>query len=104
MTDPRIMVEIDAAPEVWAQEADEDLTDEAADELAEQLADRVRREVPGVELSMTRTVRMVAGVSHRIATVRLAEDESPTPQQQEAMRNLEKQLNTWARRLLREWE
>ncbi len=104
MTDPRIMVEIDAAPEVWVQEADGDLTEEAADALADQLAERVRREVPGVELSMTRTVRMGSGARHKIATVRLAEDESPTPQQQEAMRNLETQLNTWARRLLREWE
>jgi hypothetical protein len=104
MTEPRIVVEIDAAPEVWVQEADGDLTEEAADELAEQLADRVRGEVPGVELAMTRTVRMVSGASHKVATVRLAEDDAPTPQQQEAMRTLETQLNAWARRLVKEWQ
>jgi hypothetical protein len=100
MTDPRIVVEIDIAPEVWALQSDEELPEEAAEELADRLAERVRREVPGVELSMTRTVRMAPGTSHKVATVRLAEDDAPTPQQQEAMRSLESQLNAWARRLL----
>jgi len=104
MTDPRIMVEIDAAAEVWAQESDEAISDEAADDLADQLAERVSSEVPGVELAMTRTVRMLDGASHKIATVRLAEDEPPTPQQKEAMRGLETQLNAWARRLLKQRE
>ena len=102
MTEPRIAVEIDAAPEVWTQETDADLSEEVADEIADQLAERVRREVPGVELVMTRSVRIAPGAPHRIATVRLAEDDSPTPQQKQAMRELEKQLNTWARRLLSE--
>lgn len=102
MSDPRIMVEIDAAPEVWAQDTDGDLTEEAADELAERLAERVRREVPGVELAMTRTVRMGPDAPHTVATVHLAEKETPTPQQKEAMRSLERQINTWARGLVGE--
>lgn len=104
MTEPRIAVEIDMAPEVWALHSDAELSEEAAEELAEQLADRVRGEVPGVELAMTRTVRMVPGASHKVATVRLAEDDAPTPQQQDAMRTLESQLNAWARRLVSEWQ
>jgi hypothetical protein len=103
LTEPRIAVEVDMAPEVWMQATGEELSEEAAEELADQLAERVRREVPGVELAMTRTVRMVAGAPHTIATVRLAEDEAPTPQQAEAMRSLERQLNAWARRLGSDW-
>lgn len=100
MTDPRIVVEIDAAPEVWAQESDSQLTEDEVQDLADQLTEKVRREVPGVELTMTRTVRMVPGAPHTIATVRLADDEAPTPQQGEAMRSLETQIDAWARRLL----
>ncbi len=102
MTEPRIAVEVDLAPEVWMQATDEELSEDTAEDLANELAERVRREIPGVELSMTRTVRMASGSTHEIATVRLAEDDAPTPQQEEAMRSLERQLNTWARRLLNE--
>jgi hypothetical protein len=96
---PQIVVEIDAAPEVWAQQTGEDLSEETAEELADQLAERVRREVPGVELELTRTVRIAPGAPHRVATVRLPEDETATAAQRETMRSLETQLNTWARRL-----
>ncbi|MBD3292251.1 MAG: hypothetical protein GF393_04965 [Armatimonadia bacterium] len=102
MSEPRIAVEIDMAPEVWALQSDAELSEEAAEELADQLAARVRSEVPNAELSMTRTVRMASGAGNRIATVSLAEDDTPTPQQTEAMRGLETQIAAWARRLLRQ--
>ena len=104
MTEPRIAVEIDMAAEVWSYEAAEDVSEEMAEELADQLAERVRREIPDAELSMTRTVRMAPGAPQPIATVRLAEDDTPTPQQEEALDHLEKQIAAWARGLLKTQE
>lgn len=95
-----IALEIDATPEAWGEDADEEIAGEAALVLGELLGELVRERWPRAELT-SRTVRVTSGASHRIADVRRADGAAGTFAEQEAREEIAAEIAAWSEDL---WE